>query len=69
MYQRFGRNVFVTGEIEEQLITLINVYNPPGKAADLLKRILSLLDRGEGNNLGGTSTWNQKADTQKYNKT
>ena len=39
-----GRYVFVIGEIEEQYITLINVYNPPGKEVDLLKRILDLFN-------------------------
>lgn len=34
-----GRYVLVTGEIEEQYITLINVFNTPEKGADLLKRI------------------------------
>lgn len=38
-----GSYMFVTEEIEEQHITLINVYNLPGKGTDLMKRILSLL--------------------------
>ena len=38
-----GRYVLVIGEIEGQYITLINVYNPPGQGADLMKKILTLL--------------------------
>ena len=33
----------VIGKLEEHCLTLINVYNPPGKGDGLLKRVLQLL--------------------------
>lgn len=38
-----GRFVLVTGELEGQYITLMNVYNPPGEHKDCLNKIVELL--------------------------
>lgn len=38
-----GRYVVVIGELEEHCITLVNVYNPPGKGDGLMKAVLELL--------------------------
>lgn len=41
--EKQGRFVFLQGEIDGQLVTLINVYDPPGEGVALMKRILCLL--------------------------
>lgn len=38
-----GRFVFISGEIDDQFVTFINVHNPQGESASLLKKILNLL--------------------------
>lgn len=38
-----GRYVVVIGMLEEQCLTLINVYNPPGKGDGLVEKVLQLL--------------------------
>ena len=63
-----GRFIFVCGEIDAQPITLINIYNPPGEGATLIKRILHLLmTEAKGLTIMGGDfnlIMNQKIDTE-----
>uniref|UniRef100_A0A8C1NZZ5 Endonuclease/exonuclease/phosphatase domain-containing protein n=1 Tax=Cyprinus carpio TaxID=7962 RepID=A0A8C1NZZ5_CYPCA len=65
--EKQGRFVFLQGEIDGQLVTLINVYDPPGERVALMKRILCLLmSEAKGLTIMGGDLnleMNQKIDT------
>lgn len=64
-----GRHVMVIGEIDQQCITLVNVYNPPGEGEETLQKILQLIMmEAKGITVMGGDfnlIMNQKIDTQR----
>lgn len=67
-----GRYVMVTGEIDQQCITLVNVYNPPGTGEEMLQKILHLIMmEAKGITIMGGDlnlVMNKKMDTQSKSK-
>lgn len=63
-----GRYILIKGKIDNEVLTLINVYKPPEQGSDLISKIIDLISINVNNGYGGGNlnlVMNSKLDCQR----